>query len=294
MRRTGSKRRPRPGSAGGSPRPARLAGRDAERARGVRRSAASRALADIDRLGALELGELEPRWGRVRLTAGALAPVLDALLALAAALRSPGAGIKGVSDDADAVGRRAITVADDLDACLTLDDPDRVSWAEPSAPAGARRRLGDPAGRPLGAPGDGRARLGDPRTDASPPATRVRGRSGSGRGSPFDYPDAGAPLRAARSPRAARTSANDRIAEEVTALCAVSPAGGRSSSPRPTGRSTPSWSALRHGFYPILCQGDAPRERCAGAVQGAGRLGLLFVTATSSGEAGRESGSRSP
>lgn len=241
----------------------RLLARDAERA--CREHGAApplQALADIDRLGALVLGELEPASGRVRLTAGALAPVLDAVLALAAALGALAQGIKGISDDTDAVGRRAITVADDLDACLTLDDPDRVSWAEPSAVAWApvdvseilRDELWE---RPVTAV----------LVSATLEPTLVRRRLGFEDArelvveSPFDYRTQALLYAPLDLPEPRAPGAYDRIADEVTALCRLS--GGRALV------LTTSYRALDALVervaprlpYPVLCQGDAPRER---------------------------------
>jgi ATP-dependent DNA helicase DinG len=241
----------------------RLLARDAERA--CREHGAApplRALADVDRLGALVLGELEPASGRVRLTAGALAPVLDAVLALVAALGELARGMDGISDDADAVGRRAVAVADDLDACLTLDDPDRVSWAEPSAVAWA----------PVDVSEILRAELWErPVTavlvSATLERTLVRRRLGLEDArelvvkSPYDFPTQTLLYAPLDLPEPRVPGAYDRIADEVTALCRLS-----------RGRAlvlTTSYRALDALVervapqlpYPVLCQGDAPRER---------------------------------
>jgi ATP-dependent DNA helicase DinG len=259
----------------------RLLARDAERS--CREHGAApplQALADIDRLGALVLGELEPASGRVRLTAGALAPVLDAVLALAAALGALAQGIKGISDDADAVGRRAITVADDLDACLTLDDPDRVSWAEPSAVAWApvdvseilRDELWE---RPVTAV----------LVSATLEPTLVRRRLGFEDArdlvveSPFDYRTQALLYAPLDLPEPRAPGAYDRIAEEVTALCRLS--GGRALV------LTTSYRALDALVervaprlpYPVLCQGDAPRERLLEQFRDQVES-VLFATAT--------------
>jgi ATP-dependent DNA helicase DinG len=241
----------------------RLLVRDAERAcraHGV--APPLRPLADVDRLGTLVLGELEPPTGRVRLTAGALAPVLDAVLALAAALGDLASGLKGISDEADAVGRRAVAVADDLDACLTLDDPDRVSWAEPSAVAWApvdvseilRDELWD---RPVTAV----------LVSATLERSLVRRRLGFDGAtelvveSPYDYRAQSLLYAPLDLPEPRARGAYDRIAEEIIGLCRLS-----------RGRAlvlTTSYRALDALLervapqlpYPVLCQGDAPRER---------------------------------
>jgi ATP-dependent DNA helicase DinG len=259
----------------------RLLARDAERACREHRAAPPlRALADIDRLGALVLGELEPASGRVRLTAGALAPVLDAVLALVAALGELASGLKGVSDDADAIGRRSLAVAEDLDACLTLDDPDRVSWAEPSAVAWApvdvseilRDELWE---RPVTAvlvsatlePSLVRKRLG--LDDANELVVE----------SPYDYRTQALLYAPVGLPEPRAPGAYDAIADEITALCRVS-----------RGRAlvlTTSYRALDALLervapqlsYPVFCQGDAPRERLLAQFRDQVDS-VLFATAT--------------
>lgn len=221
-----------------------------------------RALADVDRLGALFLGELEPPSGRARLTAGALAPVLDAALGLVDALGELGRALAGLGDEADAVGRRALHVAGDLEACLTLDDPDRVSWSEPSAVAWA----------PVDVAEILRKELWDrPVTSVLVSATLdrrlVRQRLGLDEAnelsvaSPFDYRSQALLYAPERLPEPRAPGAFDRLAEEILALSRLS-----------RGRAlvlTTSYRALDALVervaprlpYPVLCQGDAPRER---------------------------------
>ena len=159
--------------------------------------------------------------------------------------------------------RRALVVAEDLDACLTLDDPERVSWAEPGAVAWApvdvseilRDELWE---RPV------TAVLVSATLEPTlvRPAPWARGGSSSSR-SPrrtttgsqaLLYVPVGLP-----EPRA--PGADDRVADEVEALCRLS-----------RGRAlvlTTSYRALDALVervaprlpYPVLCQGDAPRER---------------------------------
>jgi ATP-dependent DNA helicase DinG len=241
----------------------RLLARDAERAcREKDATPPLRALADVDRLSALVLSELEPPSGRVRLRAGALAPVLDAVLALAAALGELAHGLRGISEEADAVARRAALVADDLDACLTLDDPDRVSWTEPStiawAPVDVSAILRDELWeRPITAV----------LVSATLDSMLVRRRLGIegvcelAVPSPFDFGTQTRLYAPVDLPEPRAPGAYDRIAEEVTALCRLS-----------RGRAlvlTTSYRALDALVarvapnlpYPVLCQGDAPRER---------------------------------
>jgi len=259
----------------------RLLARDAERAcREQDATPPLRALAEIDRLGALVLGELEPPSGRVRLTASALAPALDAVLALVDALAELARALRSISEEADAVARRSTLVADDLDACLTLDDPDRVSWAEPSALAWApvdvseilREELWE---RPITAVLVSatldralvRDRLGieDAREVAVP--------------SPFDYRSQALFYAPVGLPEPRAPGAYDRLADEVVALCGLS--GGRALVLTTSYRSL---DALVERVaprlpYPVLCQGDAPRERLLERFREE-LASVLFATAT--------------
>ncbi len=259
----------------------RLLARDAERACREQSAAAPLgALADIDRLGMLVLGELEPPAGRVRLTAGALAPVLDAILALAAALGDLSRGLAGISDDADAVARRALVVAEDLEACLTLDDPDRVSWAEPSALAWApvdvseilRDELWE---RPITAilvsatlePTLVRRRLGLEGVQQIEVASPYDYRSQSLLYAPVDLPE----------PRA--LGADDRLAEEVEALCRISRGRALVLTTSYRGLDALVERVAARLPYPVLCQGDAPRERLLERFRDEVES-VLFATAT--------------
>lgn len=241
----------------------RLLARDAERAcreQGV--GPPLRPLADIDRLGALVLGELEPASGRVRLTAGALAPVLDAVLALAAALQGLGRSLSGISDDADAVARRALLVSEDLDACLTLDDADRVSWAEPGAVAWApvdvseilRDELWE---RPVTAI----------LVSATLEPTFVRRRLGLREAeqlevaSPYDYGSQALLYAPVGLPEPRAPGADDRIAEEVEALCRISRGRALVLTTSYRGLDALVKRVAPRLPYQVLCQGDAPRER---------------------------------
>src|SRR4029453_18835443 len=58
-------------------------------------------------------------------------------LALVAALGALAAALTGTGEDSDALARRALVAAEDVESCVALDDPDRVSWAEPGAVAWA-------------------------------------------------------------------------------------------------------------------------------------------------------------
>ena len=43
----------------------------------------------------------------------------------------------GTGEEGDMLARRALAAADDVESCMALDDPDRVSWAEPGTVAWA-------------------------------------------------------------------------------------------------------------------------------------------------------------
>src|SRR6266508_3238613 len=96
-----------------------------------------RALAELDRLGERVIASLDPGRGRRRLTERDVDAVLDRGLALAEALSALADALAGQGDELDALARRAVATADDVEACLTIDDTDRVAWSEPGALAWA-------------------------------------------------------------------------------------------------------------------------------------------------------------
>jgi ATP-dependent DNA helicase DinG len=237
--------------------------RDVERAcrEGSRRLPA-RAFDAVDRRGEELLSGLDPGRGRRRLTpadgeaaAAPAAALTGALVQLAEALR-------GGNEDLDQLARRSLATVDDLGACLALDDEDTVSWAEHDALAWApidvsemlREHLWD--GEAVSVlvsatlePRFLRTRLGlDDAREVSLP-------------SPYDYREQALLYVPSAFPEPRSPAYDARLAEEVLALCRLS-----------RGRAlvlTTSYSRLDalaervapRVPYPVLVQGEAPRER---------------------------------
>jgi ATP-dependent DNA helicase DinG len=255
--------------------------RDVERScREARVAAPARPLADLDRNAVAALQALEPERGRRRLTEQDLEPALDRMFALLEALGTLGEALQGSGEDLDALARRALATADDLETCLAVDDPDRVSWAEPGALAWApvdvsallRDGLWGDAGTAVLVsatlePAFLRARLG--LDDAREVVFH----------SPFDFREQALLYVPTRLPEPRTPGYYTAIAEEVLALCRLS-----------QGRAlvlTSSYRALeelreRVGKrlpYSVLCQGDAPRERLLGEFRDDVQS-VLFATST--------------
>ena len=220
------------------------------------------ALAELDRAGAELIAAFDPGSGRRRLTVADVEELEDLGLTLGAALGRLAAELQGTGEDADALARRALAAAGDVEACLALDDPDQVSWAEPGALAWA--------------PVDVSQILRDALWDHGPTAVLVsatlearflRGRLGLDDArelvlpSPFDFREQALLYVPARMPEPRADGYYASLADEVVALCNLS-----------RGRAlvlTCSYRALDELVdrarvrlaYPVLVQGEAPRER---------------------------------
>ena len=237
--------------------------RDVERAcREARVTPPARPLAELDRNAVGALQALEPESGRRRLTERELEPALDRILGLVDALTGLAEALRGGGEDVDSLARRALATADDLETCLTVDDPDLVSWTEPSALAWA--------------PVDVSQLLRDRLWGLSSTAVLVsatleprflRTRLGLDEAreavfhSPFDFREQALLYVPGRLPEPRTPSYYAALADEILALIRLS-----------QGRAlvlTSSYRALdelrdRVGKrlpYTVLCQGDAPRER---------------------------------
>jgi ATP-dependent DNA helicase DinG len=241
----------------------RQLGRDVERfCREESRTPPARPLAEVDRAGERLIGAFDPGSGRRRLTAADQAELEEHGLVLAAALGALAAALTGSGEEGDALSRRTLVAAEDVESCLALDDPDRVSWAEPGAVAWApvdvsgllRESLWD---------GDATAVL----VSATLDPRFVRRRLGLDDArelvlpSPFDYRDQALVYVPTRLPEPRSEGYYDRLGDEIVALCRLS-----------AGRAlvlTSSYRALDELVarcaprlqFPVLRQGDAPRER---------------------------------
>ncbi len=237
-------------------------------ARDVERSARERggsppasALDRLDRLGEAVVGTLDPGRGRRRLGVADVDRVLDDAVALGAALTRLAEGLAGSGEEGDALARRALATADDLEACLDAD-ADLVSWAEPGALAWAPVDVSQVLRNALWE-SDVTAVLVSATLEA-PFLSRRLGLEGARElvlDSPFDFREQ-ALLYLPQGLPEPRTSAYfGRLADEIVSLCELS-----------RGRAlvlTTSYAALDElGSriaarlpYPVLRQGDAPRER---------------------------------
>jgi ATP-dependent DNA helicase DinG len=222
----------------------------------------ARALAELDRAGVELIAAFDPGSGRRRLTGADPEELEAAGSELGAALGRLAEALAGGGEEADALARRALGAAADLEACLAVGDPDRVSWAEPGALAWA--------------PVDVSAILRDALWDGGPTgilvsatleASFLRVRLGLDQArelalpSPFDYREQALVYVPAHFPEPRAPGYYARLADEVVALCNLS-----------RGRAlvlTSSYRALdelvertRARFpFPLLVQGEAPRER---------------------------------
>jgi len=112
--------------------------RDVERAcREAARAVPARALDAIDRRGEELLAGLDPGRGRRRLGAADVEAAAGPATALATALGQLAEALRGGSEDLDQLARRSLATVDDLGACLAVEDEDSVSWAEQGALAWA-------------------------------------------------------------------------------------------------------------------------------------------------------------
>src|SRR6188508_151584 len=237
--------------------------RDIERyCREESRTPPARSLAEVDRAGERLVGAFDPGSGRRRLTAADQTKLEEHGLTLADALGGLASALMGAGEEGDMLVRRALAAADDVESCMALDDPDRVSWAEPGSVAWA----------PVDVSGILRESLWDSETTAvlvsatlDPRFVRRRLGLDDARElvlpSPFDYRDQALVYVPARLPEPRSPGYFDNLADEIVALCRLS-----------AGRAlvlTSSYRALDELVdrcagrleFPVLKQGDAPRER---------------------------------
>jgi ATP-dependent DNA helicase DinG len=236
---------------------------DLERAcREGQRPLPARQIERVERAGERLLRAVAPPSGRrrVREVPAAVALVLvDALGDLADALHGQG-------EDLDALGRRALGIAAQTEACLEPATLDRVVWCEPDALAWAPVDVSDALRERLWEDGP-TAVLVSATLTTGEDAAFVRRRLGlvdareTVVGSPYDY--AGQSLlylpRSMPDPRS--DAFTERAVEEVVALLALSE--GRALVLTSSYRALDAYAARLRGRVPydVLVQGDAPRER---------------------------------
>jgi ATP-dependent DNA helicase DinG len=237
--------------------------RDVERhARETESRPPARALADLDRAGVALVSAFDPGSGRRRLTLADEEELEYLGRGLCRSLRHLADDLSGSGEEADALGRRALGLEADVEACMAYDDPDRVAWAESGALAWAPVDVSEILREEVWGSGPTavlvsatlepdflRARLGldDARELVLP--------------SPFDYREQALLYVPPRFPEPRSAGYEARLADEVVALCNLS-----------RGRAlvlTCSYRALDELVdrarprihYPLLVQGEAPRER---------------------------------
>jgi ATP-dependent DNA helicase DinG len=240
----------------------RLAG-DIERAcRESGQPAPARGLDRVERAGELLLEAVAPASGRKRLREPPTAPAT----LLLAELKSLADELQGRGEELDALSRRTLTVATQVDAFLDAGELERVVWAEPTSVSWA----------PIDVSSELRSRLWNEGPTAilvsatlttGEDARFVRGRLGLGNarefvvGSPYDYREQALLYVPRTMPDPRAEDFTERVADEVAALLALS-----------EGRAlvlTSSYRALEvlrtriagRVPYEVLVQGELPRER---------------------------------
>ncbi len=220
-------------------------------------------------------GAVAPPSGRLRLRE----PPPDLVLGLAGALARLAEALAGRGEDLDGLARRAAGLAVELELCLDeAPDLERVVWAEPGALAWA--------------PVDVSERLRELLWGAGPTAVLVsatlgldgsfafpRARLGIDEadelavGSPYDFREQALLYLPRSLPDPRSPEALARIADEVVALCALS--RGRALVLTTSYRALGEIAARARGRlpYPVLVQGEAPRERLLERFRERGRLG---------------------
>jgi ATP-dependent DNA helicase DinG len=236
--------------------------RDVERwAREREEQAPERLLDEIEALGREVIERLDPERGRRRLTEPDVDAVVDAGTALGAALQRLAEHLTGAGEDADALARRCRAVDEDLGACLELADG-AVSWSEPGAIAWAPVDVADVLRAAVWESGV-TAVLVSATLEAPYVAHRL-GLEGARQvvlPSPFAYDEQALVYVPERMPEPRAAGYLDRLGEEVVELCRLS--RGRALVLTSSYRALDALAdrAQSELAFPVLRQGDLPRER---------------------------------
>ena len=235
---------------------------DAERAcRESERALPARELDRVTRTGERLLRAVAPSTGRRRLRELPPEPALvliDALGDLATALHGEG-------EELDALSRRALGVAGDVEACLEAE-LERVVWSEPDAVAFAPVDVSAELRDRLWEDGPTSVLVSATLT-AGEDARFVRRRLGLDRarevvvGSPFDFPGQALLYLPRSMPDPRGGGFLDRCADEIRSLLALSE--GRALVLTSSYRALDAYTERLRGQVPygLLVQGEAPRER---------------------------------
>ncbi len=236
---------------------------DVERAcREAQRPFPARQIDRVERTGEKLLRAVGPAAGRKRLRevpAEAALVLIDALGDLSHALQGQG-------EDLDALARRALAAAGEVERCLELGELDRVVWAEPDALVWApvdvstelRERLWDEGPTAI---------LVSATLTTGDDAGFVRRRLGlehareSVVGSPYDFPEQALLYLPRAMPDPRGEGFTERAADEIVSLLALS--AGRALVLTSSYRALEVYREHVRGRVPyeVLVQGDAPRER---------------------------------
>jgi ATP-dependent DNA helicase DinG len=237
---------------------------DVERAcRESQRQLPSRQIDRVERTGDKLLRAVAPPSGRKRLREVPVEPALvliDALGDLAEALH-------GQTDDLDALSRRALGAASEVESCLQPGELERVVWAEPDAMAWAPVDVSDELRERLWFDDGPTAILVSATLTTGEDARFVRRRLGLDHareavvGSPYDFPEQALLYvpRAMPDPRSEDFTA--RAADEIVSLLTLSE--GRALVLTSSYRALDAYRERVRGRVPyeVLVQGEAPRER---------------------------------
>ena len=237
---------------------------DVERAcREAQRPLPARELDRVERTGDRFLRAVAPASGRRRLREMPAEPalvLLDALGDLSAALHGQG-------EDLDALSRRALGMAGEVEACLEPGSSiERVVWSEPDAVAWAPVDVSTELRERLWEDGP-TAILVSATLTTGEDATFVRRRLGLDRareavvGSPYDFPEQALLYVPRAMPDPRSDGFAERAADEIVSLLALSE--GRARVLTSSYRALDVYRERVRGRVPydVLVQGEAPRER---------------------------------
>jgi ATP-dependent DNA helicase DinG len=241
----------------------RRLGADIERAcREAQRTLPARQLDRVERTGERLLRAVAPGSGRKRLRE---VPAEQALV-LIDALADLSNVLQGQGEDLDALSRRSLDAAAQVEACLEPGELERVVWAEPDLLAWAPVDVSDELRERLWNDGP-TAVLVSATLATGEDATFVRRRLGLDRarealvGSPFDFPEQALIYLPRAMPDPRSDGFTERAADEIVSLLALSE--GRALVLTSSYRALDAYREHVRGRVPydVLVQGEAPRER---------------------------------
>jgi ATP-dependent DNA helicase DinG len=241
----------------------RRLGADIERAcRDAQKALPARQLERVERTGERLLRAVAPPSGRRRpreVPAEHALVLIDALADLSTVLQGQG-------EDLDALSRRALGAAAQVEACLEPGELERVVWAEPDVLAWAPVDVADELRERLWEDGP-TAVLVSATLATGEDATFVRRRLGLDHarealvGSPFDFPEQALIYLPRTMPDPRSDGFTERAADEIVSLLALSE--GRALVLTSSYRALDAYREHVRGRVPydVLVQGEAPRER---------------------------------